>query len=302
MDAEPHVIERVLLTTGAETHVGGSRRPHPKAETTGRRHSTEASFERERHAPDGNVGKVSGSVAWISIAPVKGLGLVERESVELTEDGAVGNRVLHLIDDRGRLVNGKRHGPLVAVRPSLDAELLSLTFPDGSIVEGEVALGDTVESEFFGRVLPVRPVLGEFSAALSDHIGVGVRIVRPQGTALDRGRQGAISMLSESALNGFDPRRFRMLFGIGGVEAHAEDDWIGYRVRIGDAVVRPLSETGRCLVTSQDPDTGVPDMDMLSWIRANRPLGTGEPLPFGVHGAVVEPGTVRLGDPVALDA
>ncbi len=97
-----------------------------------------------------------------------------------------------------------------------------------------------------------------------------------------------------------DGRRFRMLFGIEGVPAHAEDDWVGYRVRIGDAVVRPLSETGRCLITSQDPDTGVPDMDMLGWVREHRPDDTGEPLPFGVHGSVASPGTVRVGDPVEL--
>jgi uncharacterized protein YcbX len=244
---------------------------------------------------------VSGYVAWISVAPVKGLGLVEREQVDLTEDGAVGNRVLHLIDDRGRLVNGKRHGPLVAVHPVLGDESLTLAFPDGHEVSGPLTLGDTVESEFFGRSLPVRPVLGGFSAALSSYAGTSLRLVRPQRAALDRGRSGAVSLLSTAALNGFDPRRFRMLFGIGGIDAHAEDDWVGYRVRVGAAVVRPLSETGRCLITSQDPDTGVPDMDMLSWIREHRAGGagsTGEPLPFGVHGKVVEPGTVRVGDPV----
>jgi uncharacterized protein YcbX len=243
---------------------------------------------------------VSGYVAWISIAPVKALGLVSRDVVELTEDGAAGNRRFHLIDDRARMVNGKRLGPLVAVRPSFDeaTSTLSLSFPDGDVVEGAVLLGDTINSQFFGRPMPVRPVLGAFSPALTEYAGLSLRLVRPQRTALDRGRGGAVSLLSTAALNGFDPRRFRMLFGIGGIDAHAEDEWIGYKVRIGDAVVRPLSETGRCLITSQDPETGVPDMDMLSWIREHRPDGTGEPLPFGVHGKVVEPGTVRVGDPV----
>jgi uncharacterized protein YcbX len=109
-----------------------------------------------------------------------------------------------------------------------------------------------------------------------------------------------VSLLSTAACDGLDPRRFRMLFGIGGVDAHAEDEWIGSRVRIGDAVVEPLSETGRCLITSQNPDTGAPDMDMLEWIRVNRPEGTGEPLPFGVHGRVVAPGAVRVRDAVAI--
>jgi uncharacterized protein YcbX len=245
---------------------------------------------------------VSGHVAWISIAPVKALGLVDRTEVELTENGVADNRRFHLVDDRGVMVNGKRIGPLVAVRPDYDdaAGTLSLTFPDGTVVADAVNAGDTVTSVFFGRPRQGRTVLGPFSAALSEFAGKSLRLVQSvrEGGGIDRGRGGAISLLSAAACGDFDPRRFRMLFGVGGVEAHAEDDWVGYRVRIGDAVVRPRSETGRCLITSQDPDTGRPDMDMLDWIRANRPSDTGEPLPFGVHGSVAEPGHVRLGDRV----
>ena len=243
---------------------------------------------------------VTGFVEWIMVAPVKALGLQPLEEAHVTETGVVENRRFHLIDDRGRMVNGKTMGTLVQIRPAYDAahNRLALTFPDGDVVSGAVELGDTVASQFFGRPRTVRPVLGEFSAAISSFAGRSLRLVRAQNGSVDRGRNGAVSLLSTAALNGFDPRRFRMLFGIGGVDAHAEDDWIGYRVRLGEAIVRPLSETGRCLITSQDPSTGVADMDMLSWIRENRPEGTGEPLPFGVHGSVAQPGTVRVGDPV----
>jgi uncharacterized protein YcbX len=245
---------------------------------------------------------VSGHVAWISIAPVKALGLVERDAVELTEDGVADNRRFHVIDERGVMANGKRLGPLVAVRPDYDdaAGTLSLTFPDGTVIADTVALGDPVASVFFGYPRRGREVLGAFSAALSEFAGRPLRLIRSErsGGGVDRGRNGAMSLLSVAACGDLDPRRFRMLFGVGGIPAHAEDDWVGYRVRVGDAVVRPLSETGRCLITSQDPDTGLPDMDMLDVIRATRPSGTGEPLPFGVHGSVAEPGRVRLGDPV----
>jgi uncharacterized protein YcbX len=244
---------------------------------------------------------VTGFVEWIMVAPVKALGLVARDEVQVTEGGVADNRRFHLIDDRGRMVNGKTVGTLVAVRPDYDAAAnrLALALPDGSVVEGPVTLGETIGSQFYGRPRPVRPVLGPFSAALSEIAGKSVRLVRAQSGAVDRGREGSVSLVSTADGDGFDLRRFRMLFGIGGVPAHAEDGWIGKQVRIGEAVVEPLSETGRCLITSQDPDTGVPDMDMLEWIRANRPEGTGEPLPFGVHGRVIAPGVVRVGDPVS---
>ncbi len=248
------------------------------------------------------LGAVSGRVAWISIAPVKGLGLIARDAVELTAEGVVDNRRFHLVDDHGRMVNGKRLGRLVQIRPDYDhaAGTLSLTFPDGSFVFGPVELGEPVTSVFFGRQREGHAVLGDFSEAITDFAGPRLRLIMPvkPAMAMDRGRGGAVSLLSSAACGDHDPRRFRMLFGVDGIPAHAEDDWVGYRVRVGDAVVRVTSETGRCLVTSQDPDTGVPDMDMLQLIRETRPDDTGEPLPFGVHGNVATPGAVRLGDPV----
>jgi hypothetical protein len=93
-----------------------------------------------------------------------------------------------------------------------------------------------------------------------------------------------------------------MHFGIDGTEAHAEDDWLGKRVRVGDAVVVPQGNVGRCAVTTQNPDTGSPDLDTLKALKRYRgELETTEPLPFGVYAAVAQTGRVRVGDPVELD-
>jgi uncharacterized protein YcbX len=249
---------------------------------------------------------MEGRVAWITIAPVKGLGLVSPAAVEVTRQGVVENRRFHLLDARGRLVNGKRVGPLVRVVPDYDeaAGTLALAFPDGTAVSGDVELGRELAGTFFGEVRAGHIVGGPFSAALSEHAGMELTLVRADvpGTAVDRGHYGAVSLLSSAALNGFDPRRFRMLFGVDGVPAHAEDGWIGRPVRVGGAVVRPQGLTTRCLVTSQNPDSGVADMDMLQHLRDTRPEVAGEPLPFGVHASVVEPGRVAVGDCVIVAA
>lgn len=241
---------------------------------------------------------VDGTVAWINIAPVKGLALVARDAVDLTIDGVAEDRRFYLVDARGRMVNGKRLGRLVQVRPQVEGDELALELPDGP-VRAPIALGDPLDTSFFSMPRPAREVLGPFASALSDHAGEPLRLVEPATPAMDRGRDGAFSLLSSTACGDHDPRRFRMLFGIDGIAAHAEDAWIGRRVRVGGAIVQPTSHTGRCLITSQDPNTGVADMDMLGLIRSTRPDFGTEPLPFGVHGAVVEPGTVRLGDSVA---
>jgi uncharacterized protein len=70
-------------------------------------------------------------------------------------------------------------------------------------------------------------------------------------------------------------------------------------VRAGEALLRFEGHVGRCLVTSRNPESGTVDLPTLELLRGYRgELDSTEPLPFGIYGAVLEPGTVRLGDPV----
>lgn len=252
-----------------------------------------------------------GTVAWLTIAPVKGLGLVSLDELVLERFGVAANRRFFLVDDEGRMLNAKRLPALLTVRPEYDAraETLVLVFPDGSRVEADVATDGVVATDFFGRPVTGRAVAGAFSKALSDHAGTGLRLVRidDDGAGVDRGAQAAVSLLSraslgrlaeQSGVENVDERRFRMLIGIDGVAAHEEDGWIGRRVSVGGAVVIPRSHVGRCAVTAYDPETGKRTLDTLGVLAAYRPDGI-EPLPFGVWGEVAEPGRVRVGDSVA---
>ncbi len=254
-------------------------------------------------------------VAWISIAPVKGLGLVHPDEVALEPFGVPADRRFHLVGAEGELVNGKRIGRLVQIEAGLDEEgrRLSLLFPDGAVVAGAIALGEPVTTVFYGRPVEGRLVLGPFSRALSAWAGRPLHLVQPERPcdAHDRGRSRAVSLLSTAALDALavaagtgervDGRRFRMLFGVDGIEAHEEDGWLDRRVRIGEAVVIPRGKVGRCAVTTHDPDAGEPDLDTLRALKQYRgEVPTVEPLPFGVCGEVATPGRVRVGDPVEL--
>jgi hypothetical protein len=109
------------------------------------------------------------------------------------------------------------------------------------------------------------------------------------------------ALSAQLAVGAVDHRRFRMNFGIDGVDAHAEDAWHGRRVQVGDAVVIPQGHVGRCVITTQNPETGRTDLDTLKALAAYRgDLESTEPLPFGIHAAVAEPGRVRVGDAVEL--
>lgn len=251
------------------------------------------------------------SVARISIAPVKGLALVERGEILLERTGAAENRRFHIVDDDGRRYNQLRNGALVQIRQEYDGERLALHFPDDTTAEGEIALGAEITTDFYGRPVDGRLVEGPWSDALSAWAGRPLRLVQSApGAAVDRGR-GHVSLVSRASLEelgrqsgqgAVDGRRFRMLFELDGCGPHEEDTWVKRHVRIGEAVVHLRGDVGRCAITTQNPDTGSPDLDTLRTIKAYRRETANEKgkkhLPFGVYGEVLEPGRVAVGDHV----
>jgi len=250
-------------------------------------------------------------VVRIAIAPVKSLGLVHPDEVEVGPHGVVGDRRFWLVDEDGRLYNGKRNGPMVGVRPEWDeaSRRLALTFPDGRLVEGTVELGEPVPAYMYGAPLPSHRVVGPWEDALSELVGRPIRFLWADDGAVDRGLGGGtVTLVSRGSLERLreeagadgpvDGRRFRMLFEIDGVRAHEEDEWLGAKVQVGDATLVLNGDVGRCAVTTHNPDSGEVDLDTLRALTKYRPEGRTEPLPFGVYGTVAVAGRVRVGDPV----
>lgn len=250
-------------------------------------------------------------VVRISVAPVKSLGLVHPHEIELESGGVRGNRRFWLRDEIGALYAGKRDGSMMRIRPEWDEETrhLALVFPDGERVEGVVELGEPVEAELYKLPLASHRVIGPWEEAISTFVGRPLTLLWADEGAVDRSpRGGSVSLVSQASLERLreetgvespvDGRRFRMLFEIDGVGAHEEDEWMGSEVRVGEATVVVNGDIGRCVVTSRNPDTGVPDLPTLATLVSYRRDGRTEQLPFGVYGAVVTPGRVRVGDPV----
>jgi len=253
-------------------------------------------------------------VSAISIAPVKGLRVARVPRAIVEPDGLRGDRRLYLIDTRGRLVNGKHYGGLHQVRSVIgEDEELELSFPGGVRVSGPLLLGPELQARFYSRSRQVREVDGPFAQALSAHVGAPLRLVAAAdgSSSIDRAGEGAVSLVSSASLAALaalagreelDPRRFRMGIEISGSEPFEEDEWIGRRVRVGGATIRPAGNIGRCIVTSRDPDTGevdVPTLDLLRELRGEH-ADTTEPLAMGIHAAVLVPGPVAVGDAVEI--
>jgi uncharacterized protein YcbX len=116
--------------------------------------------------------------------------------------------------------------------------------------------------------------------------------------------ESVAELASRAGLHDVDSRRFRMTIQFRGVAPHTEDTWRERRLRVGDAILRVGGPVPRCAAVTRNPDTGLVDLRTLHMINAYRgrqPNEFGEGLNFGVYAEVLAPGTVRVGDRVALE-
>ena len=90
-----------------------------------------------------------------------------------------------------------------------------------------------------------------------------------------------------------DQRRLRGNLLVDGFDAWVEMDWVGGRLQIGDTVLAIEAVIGRCAATHVNPDSGVPDTDLVGLL--NRDFGHNK---CGVYGRVLQGGTIRPGDTV----
>jgi uncharacterized protein len=253
-------------------------------------------------------------VAALASTPIKGLRLTARPQVLLERGGLRFDRSFFLVDERGRMVNGKHLGALSSVTAEIDdgGRQLTLTFPAGDVLSGPIERGRALEARFFSRTRRARLLLGPFSSALSEHAGQSLRLLAPADgcSAIDRGPLGAVSIISRASLASLaeaagereiDARRFRMSIELAGADPHEEDRWVGRELMVGEARILLHGHVGRCIVTSRHPESGEVDLPTLEVLRAYRDgARTTEPLAFGVYGAVLRKGIVRVGDAVEL--
>jgi len=259
-------------------------------------------------------------VARLSIAPVRGLALQHPASIDVVDGGVLEDRRFYLVDEHGRLVDRLLAASLVQVSAETNPEAtwLRMTFPDGRVVEGDVALDEPVATEMYGRLAIGHVVGGPWAGALLPFTHRQVLLVRcdnPGGTRIRPGEsnvRNAVSLVSDGSLrelarqlgvDAVDGRRFRMLIELEGAGVHEEDTWIGNEIEIGSAVLTITKPDARCAITTQNPDTGERDLDTLRTLIRYRGFRACDPekkIDFGVLGEVAFPGRISVGDAVAV--
>jgi uncharacterized protein YcbX len=250
-------------------------------------------------------------VTRLSVTPVKGFGLDHPHEVGLDASGAVGDRDFFLAAcDGDKLVSVTKTGAWLGLRAAWDRAggRLTIRDEDGRRWEAAVEPGEPVVSDHFGlREIAGRVVEGPWTEMLSERSGRTVRLVLADapGAASDvhpvtlLGDASVDDLARRAGLAEVDPRRFRMLLGIGACPAHAEDGWEGARVAVGGAVLEIGGPVPRCAATTRHPDEGHRDEPIVRHLRRYRgvqPNELGRGVNFGVYARVLEPGPVRVGD------
>jgi uncharacterized protein YcbX len=200
--------------------------------------------------------------------PVKSLGGEVLSTAELTDDGAVGDRIVHVRNFRGPLTGRTRHQLLT---------IPGATGPDGS----PLVAGHRWDSAEAAAIVRER---GGADAELAAYPGPERFDVLNLLVATD----SAVAQL------GADVRRLRPNLLLGDVPVGAERTWHGRALAIGDAVIGIHDLRGRCVVTTIDPDTGVQDVNVLRRIRDEF---DGR---LALNCWVITPGTITVGDSVSL--
>lgn len=253
-------------------------------------------------------------VTRFSTTPIKGLALHHPDSIEVTAAGVVGDREFYLVDDRDALCAIVKIGSLVGLHADYDRASARLVIREGDrvLAEGAVTPGAAHSADFFAfKQVDGRLVPGPWDELLSQRAGRPLRLVQAASAGgghdvepLTLLGEASTARLSQQAnMPDVDSRRFRMLIEFEGAPAHAEDGWLGQRLRIGSAIAEVGGPVQRCAGTTRNPDSGQVDLKTLALIgdyrgRQDSLFGLG--FNFGVYARVVTPGRVAVGDSLEL--
>ena len=200
--------------------------------------------------------------------PVKSLAGEALQTAELTPAGIPGDRVVHVRGPEG-VRTSRRQYRMLGLQGSLGPSAQPLV--NGHPWDSEQALALVQEAAGGDAWLAAFDGLERFD-------------ILPLLVATD----GAVAAF------GRDIRRLRPNLLIGGVDGMEEADWPGAELHIGSAIVRLDSLRGRCPMTTVDPDTLERDPEVL------RDIGRRFGGRLALNAEVLQPGVVRVGDPVSL--
>lgn len=245
-----------------------------------------------------------GTVAQLWRYPVKSFQGEQVERLELGPGGAMGDRMLAVVDPAARKVlSGKRYPALLMASARLDGDDIVLTLPNGSSHEASdsavhralsawLDLDVRLEAPPSDTVFPM-----EMHTGMSDDTTPVFDWPGPQGTWLDLADAHWLTTASLAAAAALHPagvwdvRRFRptALIDAPG-DGWVEDTWSS--VEVGPVGSEVLMPTPRCTMPSRAQPGFEIDLAIGTTIRDRHDNN------LGVYAAITHGGAVTLGDTV----
>lgn len=155
---------------------------------------------------------------------------------------------------------------------------------------GEITFNpDQDDAAFLAWVAPLCPADRAAPKAIVKAEGRGMTDSEiPSVSVTNRSSHEAV----ESAIgHPLEMERWRANIWLDGIDAWDELDWVGKKIRIGEAELEVREPIVRCLATATNPVTGVRDTDTLGALK-----NTFGHQHFGVYAVVTKDGHVALGD------
>ncbi|MEM0440071.1 MAG: MOSC N-terminal beta barrel domain-containing protein [Candidatus Caldarchaeum sp.] len=239
-----------------------------------------------------------GVVEGVFRYPVKSLGGESVDSCFVGFEGLVGDRVYAVVDAvTGFAVSAKKEPRLLSVSAKMVDEELMLVFPDGRVVARDEA--DDALTRFLGREVKLVKNAGRSLpfTGLEIDFDQGGRLYEKTGETKESRFHDSqpihlirVETLIERDLSIEDIPRFRP--NIVYSSSTKEDSVIGGYMQVGDAVLKIVKPTKRCIVITH-PQPGISqNIDLLKRTRTNH---GGK---FGLYAVVLKPGTISMKNPI----
>ncbi|WP_353229568.1 MOSC N-terminal beta barrel domain-containing protein [Novosphingobium sp.] len=257
--------------------------------------------------------------------PVKSMGGQALTSARVEPRGIAGDRRWLMVTPQGRFLT-RRELPVMALLHAdpVDGGITLSHRDGGAISVAEPDHAQPLAVQVWGDPVMAHDAGDAAAHWLSTRMGRAVRLVHMPDTAhrpvdpafghvgdhvsFADGYPLLVAVVeSLDALNARLPvpmpmARFRPNLVIAGASAFAEDGW--HCLCIGDVTLRVVKPCTRCVVTTQDPDSGAVT-DPLEPLKTLKAMGRvmasvrAEPI-FGTNAIPDGPGTITVGDAVAL--
>lgn len=231
-----------------------------------------------------------GVIREINRYPVKSFAGEQLEACDIDSSGVAGDRVCSFHDERKqgwkRFVTARNLPNMLTYQARYRNGEVAVTAADGRAFRWDGQLLAEIQSQ---TPIPV---------SLSD-----LKQPHPENSSLLSVDEASILIVADGSLKKLgelwgqevDQRRFRGNFVIAlNDESLFEGDWIGQRLRIGEAELQVNKLCERCIMTTMDPDTAEKTPSLLKIVY--KELG----LHFGVYASVIRTGRISAGDEVYL--